>query len=88
MVQEFKNQFTAKYNREPGFIEAQAYDAVKIAILAIERGGATGLIQKAMADIKGYHGVTGEISFDENGDVAKESIVKTIKDGRFVAYEK
>ena len=35
-----------------------------------------------------YQGVTGEIKFDENGDVDKQFVKVTIKDGKFVKMDK
>lgn len=37
-----------------------------------------------MAIIKGFKGVTGDTSFDENGDVIKEIEMKTVRNGQFV----
>ena len=31
-----------------------------------------------------YKGVTGDIKFDENGDVDKQFVKVTIKDGKFI----
>jgi len=35
-----------------------------------------------------YQGVTGEIKFDEKGDVDKQFVKVTIKDGKFVKMDK
>lgn len=88
IVQEFKKTFKDKYGEEPAYLNAQAYDATKIVALSIEKGGFSGEeIQKAMSQIKDYPGVTGKTTFDENGDVIKQMLIKTVKNGKFVLYE-
>jgi len=71
-------------------MEAYSYDAFMLVCKAIasRKGGATtGTQIKDYLDGMGsYHGVTGEIKFDENGDVIRGVIIKTIKDGHFVPY--
>lgn len=89
VVQEFNKRFKEKYGKAPGFVQAQCYDALKILAYVISKGNYTGeAIQKALEGLKDYHGVTGVISFDENGDVIKPTIIKTIKNGKFVLYQK
>jgi len=87
VVTKFIKDFKKRYDKEPGFIQAQTYDALKLIALAIEKSGSTGpAIQKYLETIKDYHGVTGLISFDENGDVKKPTQIKIIKGNRFIAY--
>lgn len=89
VVQQFKKKFRAKYSKDPGFVAAQCYDAVKIIAWAIEKAGNKGYkIQKVLSTLEGYKGITGETSFDEKGDVIKPTIIKYIKDGKFLPYIK
>lgn len=89
VVQQFKKDFRAKYSKDPGFVAAQCYDAVKIIAWAIEKAGNKGYkIQKVLSTLKGYKGITGETSFNEKGDVIKPTIIKYIKDGKFLPYIK
>ena len=86
-IQEFKREFTARYGEEPSYVAAQAYDAMKIVAFSIEQGGTEGSgIQAAMTNVKDFSGVTGETTFDENGDVIKPMAIKTVKNGEFVLY--
>lgn len=79
--------FKKKYGVEPGIAAAYSYDAMHIIFSSIERGGEKGSeIQRAMAVIRDFEGVTGKISFDKNGDVIREMILFTIKNGEFVPY--
>lgn len=88
-VAQFKTNYTNEYKNPPGFVEAQAYDCVYLVKKAIELGGGiTGPeIQRGMAQIKGFQGATGTVSFDENGDVVKEIVLKTVAGGKFVPVD-
>jgi len=85
---QFAEDFKNIYNSEPGIAAAQCYDAINLIILSIERGGYEGTkIQQELYNIKNYHGVTGETSFDERGDVIKEFTIFTIRNSQFVPYK-
>ena len=87
IVRDFVTKYKAKYNEEPGIWAAHSYDAMKIIGLAIKSGGTTATeIQKSMSKIKNYIGVTGEMSFDENGDVIKTIKIYTVKNKQFVPW--
>lgn len=67
-------------------VSALGYDAYLAAIKAIEEAGSTDTtaIRDALAKVS-IDGVTGNITFDENGDANKDlAFIKTIKDGQFV----
>jgi len=88
-VTAFVMAFKKKFGKEPGIVAAHTYDAMNIIASVMKKGAMDGpAIQQALENLKGYHGVTGVISFDENGDVVKDIHIKTIKDGRFVDYTK
>ncbi len=77
--------FTKKYNSEPSILAAYGYDSLKILASAIEKSNLTPeSIRDELYKIKGYEGVTGKISFDENGDVVQPMGVKIIQDGKFI----
>jgi branched-chain amino acid transport system substrate-binding protein len=90
-VESFVNAYKKKYNAEPGWVEAHSYDAFMMAYQAANStpGQATGTTIKNYFDTKkDYEGVTGKITFDQNGDVLKPVVFKTIKGGKFVALPK
>lgn len=65
-----------------------AYDAVYLVKLAIEKGGYNGEgIENALYSIKDFPGVNGTLSFDKNGDVVKPLTIKTVKNGKFVVVK-
>jgi len=88
-VQRFEKGFQNMHGEAPGFVAAQAYDCVYLIKRAIENGGRfTGpAIQKGMAQIEGFEGATGEITFDAKGDVQKSLTMKVARDGKFEVLE-
>lgn len=89
-AKKFIANLKAKFNVEPHWASTHSYDAVYVIVEGMKRGGLTGSeIQKAMANIKGYIGVTSEITFDEFGDVINKPVtIRWVKDGKFVVYPK
>ena len=89
-VSNFIDSFRKKYNKSPGIGANAGYDAVNMIIKAIElSGGAKGEdIKNGLNMIKDYHGASGVMEFDKNGDVHKPIGFKIIRDGKFVWYEK
>jgi len=80
----FAKKFKEKYGTLPDPEAAFSYDAVKILALAMKRGGFTSEdIKNALYKIKGYNGVTGKTSFDENGDVIKPVGFKRVQNGKY-----
>ena len=66
-------------------VSALGYDAYLCAIKAIETAGSTDTtaIRDALKNVS-IDGVTGSISFDENGDAKKDmAFIKTIENGQF-----
>jgi branched-chain amino acid transport system substrate-binding protein len=64
--------------------EALGYDAVFLMADAIERAGSTDRrrIRDALALTRAFQGVSGSISFNENGDPIKGAVIMEIIDGR------
>jgi len=89
-LQVFLTGYLNKYNKEPGITCDVGYDAVNMIALAIELSGSSKGedIQKGLMMIKNYHGASGVIEFDKNGDVHKPIGMKTVKDGQFVWFDK
>jgi len=83
----FVKAFKKKYNSEPSIIAAYGYDSLKILTSAIKKSNLTSEgIRDELYKIKGYEGVTGIISFDQNGDVVQPMGVKMIRNGKFIWY--
>ncbi|MCX8118609.1 MAG: ABC transporter substrate-binding protein [Desulfobacterota bacterium] len=89
--QAFRSLWTKKYGdaKIPIFAEYN-YDMVHLIAKAIERGGYTSDgIRKALFEVaRGYRGVTGDKTFDQDRGVGSEYGVWTIKDGQIIDYKK
>jgi len=86
VVNEFLNKYKMKYNEVPGITADVGYDAVNMIALAIKlHGGEKGEdIQKGLVMIKDFHGASGLMTFDKNGDVQKPIRMKTVRNGEFM----
>lgn len=83
-VQDFVVSYQNRFGSEPGWIAAHGYDAMQVIARALEEEGPSReAIQRGLADMKNFSGVTGIISFDENGDVVKDILRLEIKEGKF-----
>lgn len=82
-VEAFKKKFN---NEEPGWVESHCYDAFMLIVTAMKSTNKTDgdSIRKYLDTMSNYIGVTGSIKFDENGDISKVVIFKTVKNGQFV----
>ena len=88
-VNRFKEAFQKKYGKEPGITSDVGYDAVKMIAKAMELlGGTAGEdIRKGLNMLKDYPGVSGTMTFDENGDVHKPMGMKVVMKGVFRWHE-
>jgi branched-chain amino acid transport system substrate-binding protein len=66
----------------------ESYDAVRILAQVMEKVGTDSTkIKDALYKVQNYQGVSGNISFDKNGDLVSASYdVKIVKDGKAVNY--
>ncbi|MCH4021713.1 MAG: ABC transporter substrate-binding protein [Erysipelotrichaceae bacterium] len=87
-VQAFVKAYKDRYDSSPSALTAQAYDSAGILIDAIKRADSLDheKVKDALYDTD-YAGVTGETTFDENGDATKEFTKIMVKDGKFVPAE-
>jgi len=87
-VKNFVQSFYKKYDEKPNIWAAYGYDVLKIAASAVESGDSNPIkIKDALYKINNYPGVTGNTSFDQNGDVKKELKIMTAKGNKFLPYE-
>lgn len=87
---ELKKRYKEKYNEDMPSYTTEAYDAVILGVKAVlaSNGTKEDIKNKLFEVSKNYSGVSGNVTFDENGDVTKSVMFKTIKNGQFVPYEK
>jgi branched-chain amino acid transport system substrate-binding protein len=85
-VQTFLKQYKERYKIQPDMVGASAYDAFMIICDSIKRAKSTkgADVQKAMAGIKDFSGLTGMIKgFTSSGEVVKDVQVQVVKNGEF-----
>ena len=89
VTQDFIAAYKAAYNEDPGTYAAYVFDAANILIEAMKSGATDrAAIQAYVAKVQNYEGVTGPISFDENGDRFSDPLQLVVKGGKFELYSK
>ncbi len=95
-TKEFINRYNKKYGYVPDDVAALTWDALNIAKRAIESSGnITGNIKTdrtsvrdALAKIKNFKGITGDMTFTENGDPKKCAVIVRISNkGEYEFYK-
>lgn len=80
----FVKQFKEKYGEEPEFIAANSYDATMMLAEGVEAVGGGSALAEWLHEQK-YEGVTGPISFNEEGDVVERPLeIRELHGGKFV----
>ncbi|MEO5930537.1 MAG: ABC transporter substrate-binding protein [Candidatus Kapaibacterium sp.] len=85
-VQGFIKRYEAAYKNEaPGAMSALGYDAMNIIAAVIKTSGKADpeSIKTGLATLKGYSGVTGNITIDPNHNATKSAVILQIKGGKF-----
>jgi ABC-type branched-subunit amino acid transport system substrate-binding protein len=84
----FKRDYVKRHDREPDTYAAHSYDGTSMVIDAIRKGGLNRyLIRDALAEMKQYSGVTGEVVFDDVHSDRGPIIMTTVRNGKFVFNE-
>ncbi len=87
--QTFIQAYEELYGYKPSDVAALTYDAFKLLFTAIENANSLERadVRDALARIELFEGVTGLMSFDEQGDPIKCAVIIQIKDGAFTYYD-
>ena len=84
----FVKRYETKYHESPSYYAALGYDNIGLMIEALKLANFDmSNVKDKLYSIKNYPGVTGEISFDKNGDVHKPVILKKVINGSFKIVE-
>jgi len=77
-------KYREKFGQTPDALGTLAYDATNMLLEAIREAGSDdpGKIRDALASLKGFEGVTGKFTMDENGDPIKSAVIIQIRDGK------
>jgi branched-chain amino acid transport system substrate-binding protein len=90
-VQKFVDAYKAKYEgANPDWFVANSYDVVMLAAAAAKKAGSNDrtAINDALGSIGTYQGISGPITFDENGDVIKPLSIVIVENGSLVTAPK
>jgi branched-chain amino acid transport system substrate-binding protein len=76
-VQKFVKEYVATYKKKPGAMAALGYDGILVLAHAMKMAGEINSknIQSAIASIKNFKGITGNISIDSNRNAQKSAVV-------------
>ena len=79
-VRDFVGMYRDTYSRDPGILAATGFDTIKIIKKLISDNYILSRsdFQKALLGYDKYEGVTGHISFDEQGEVEKSPLLLTV----------
>jgi branched-chain amino acid transport system substrate-binding protein len=90
-VKKFVENYSRVYGEEPSWIAAHAYDATWVLLDAISKSKKFNReeIKELVSQTKEYPGVTGNITFDQNGDPLNKTILKMrVEGGEWKLVEK
>ncbi|WP_138514798.1 branched-chain amino acid ABC transporter substrate-binding protein [Rhodoferax bucti] len=82
---EFKSKFKTRFGTEVQVYAPYVYDGVKVMVAAMVKAGSSDPAKylPVLAATKDYQGVTGNISFDNKGDILNGALtLKTVKGGK------
>jgi branched-chain amino acid transport system substrate-binding protein len=91
LVQDFVTAYEQRTGQIPDIYAAHAFDAMRVALAAVRNTSFldTEDLKKTMRfGLSEFPGVTGPISFDEQGDVHHNPIIFSIREGRVVNHER
>ena len=87
-VRAFVRQYEENFSSEPGILAATGYDTAGL-LKAVTRDfyiRTRNELRDALHTIRLYHGVTGNISFDAQGEVEKEPLILTVSGRHMVVF--
>ncbi|MBL0731743.1 MAG: penicillin-binding protein activator [Desulfosarcina sp.] len=89
-VQDFVKSFKDAFKKDPGFIEAIAYDTAMILFNIVSRSDVSfrSTIKNKLTSITGFEGITGHTRFTKNGDVEKKLYLLNIKGKKFIEIKR
>jgi len=87
IIKNFIDNYRSKYNESPTYYAALAYDATWVLLKALKKNNYKfENLKDVLAKTKDFIGVTGKMSFDQNGDILKPVSLKKVKAKKFVFF--
>ncbi len=84
-AQKFIKDYETKYGKKPDDVAALTYDAGRLLCQAITQAGVLDRkkVRDALAAVKEFKGVTGDMKFQGTGDPIKSAVIIQIRNGKF-----
>jgi branched-chain amino acid transport system substrate-binding protein len=94
-TKEFIDKYNALYGEIPGDVAALTWDAMRIVGKALQDCGTISgdlakdrkCIRDALAEIKNFDGITGQMTFTPDGDPIKCAVIVKIQGGKFTFHD-
>ena len=88
-VRDFVVRYSELYGEEPSLLEAEGYDLARLFISLLEGGKirSRSELRGALAKVKNFPGVSGDLAFDPLGDAVKKPVLLRIENGALIAAE-
>mgnify|MGYP001824475613 CR=1 FL=1 len=88
-MRRFITSYRAKYGEAPQRFAALGYDSLRLIYDAMVLGGTAhpDTVRASLRQLKDYHGASGRINFDENGDVVQYPRLFIIRNGTPIPYQ-
>ncbi|GAB6393243.1 MAG: ABC transporter substrate-binding protein [Treponematales bacterium] len=92
-TKKFIDEYRAAYGYVPDDVAALSYDAVRVILKAVQDAGISGDLRKdrlavrdAIASMKDFPGITGTMTFNEDGDPYKPAVVVRVSESGEFEY--
>jgi branched-chain amino acid transport system substrate-binding protein len=89
VAQGFINAYEDRFGEKPDDVAALTYDAFELLFEAMRQAGSIekSAIRDQLAEVDRFEGVTGIMSFDDQGDPTKCAVIIQIQNGAFTYYD-
>jgi len=85
---DFKRAFVKRFDREPDFGAANAYDAVQVLFTALAQDRDDRELKDRIRNIESYRGLQLDFKFDQFGEALHRSNLIVVRNGRFVTIDR
>jgi branched-chain amino acid transport system substrate-binding protein len=88
-IRDFVVRYSELYGEEPSLLEAEGYDLARLFIGLLEGGTirSRSELRSALAKVKNFPGVSGDLAFDPLGDAVKKPVLLRVENGLLIATE-
>ncbi len=90
IVREFVSLYRETYGDEPSILEAQAFDTAGLLLYLLGRPDVANRedLRRALASLRNYPGVTGNLFVDDLGEIRRELFLIHVEQGAFIQIDR